>query len=684
MAQIPVGAGRRVTPGGYNPTSASPLSYGSQVGQAIEQLGATASGIATDEMREQARLRAEQERQAAQQAEASARQRDLLAVQQGQDALRDAHDEVAEGVANGGIPKDQAAQVWQDRAKKIVADTTPNVRPQSQDLAVRELDGLQLRLGNGVRKAVLKRDQSDIQVGIDQTLEYQARQYGTDPAKATAMVDATLREMGPYSGLTPEALQRKGQTWRESTQYTQGFEAVSRARDSRAGLASAEKLIADLPDLDPQKRATLSDRIQAYRLHLDQKDEMAAARRQRELETRLKNAEAAYNVFTTQADKGTMLDPAYIDSAIQVTAGTPYQQGIVAMAKQAQESGGIAAQPVPVQRQLLTAIDAEIATNGRNPALDKRRQQIEKVLQGSEQDLQRDPLRAGLERGVITQLPPLQFQGGLEGLIPQLTTRVQQADRVSTWAGRPVAPLTVEEAQNVSKFLTSQAPDQRARSIQALSQVVPPRQAQALAAMMDKDDRPTAIAFGLGASRTTFDRPTAELVLKGADALKNKTVKEEKNAVDGWQGRINATLAGVYGNPEQTSMVADAARFILAGKVVEGASGGDGDVRSAIDLAVGGKLSDVNGTQVVIPAGVQRKDLDARMRQYPADELAKQLPDGKVYVRGVPMESSQFLASLPSAQLRTVGRGRYAVVGGGSIITNSQGQPIVVEVPNAR
>ncbi|OWQ92034.1 hypothetical protein CDN99_06660 [Roseateles aquatilis] len=638
-----------------------------------------------DELREQARVREEERRQAAAQAEASARQRDLLAVQQGQDQLRDAHDEIAEGIGNGTVPKEQAEQAWQDRAKQILADTTPKVRPQAQDLATRELDGLQARLGNGVRKTVLKRDQSDIQAGIDQTLEYQARQYGTDPAKASAMVEATLRELGPFSGLSPEQLQRKGQVWRESTEYTQGFEAVSGARNSRPGLDQAEKLVnGGLPNIDPQKKATLNDRIQAYRLSLDQKDEMAAARRQREAETRLKNAEAAYNVFVSQADKGTMLDPAYIDSAIQVTAGTPYQNGIVAMAKQAQESGGLAAQPVPVQRQMLTELDGEIARNGRNPALDKRRQQLEKVLQGSEQDLQRDPLRAGLERGVITQLPPLQLQGGLEGIIPQLTTRVQQADRVGTWAGRPVAPFTSDEAQNVARFIRTQPPEQRARSIQALAQVMPPRQAQALAALMDKEDRPLAIAFGLGASRTTFDRPVAELVLKGATALENKTIKEDKTPVDGWMGRINATIAGVYGNTEQTSMVSDAARYILAGKVAEGAAGSDGDVRTAIDLAVGGKLSDVNGTQVVIPAGVQRKDFDARMRQYPPDDLAKQLPDGKVYVRGQPMDLQVFLNGLPSAQLRTVGSGRYAVVGGGSIATNAQGKPIVVEVPNAR
>ena len=43
-----------------------------------------------------------------------------------------------------------------------------------------------------------------------------------------------------------------------------------------------------LPDLDPQKRAQLTDRAQAYRLHLDQQDELRRARAQREADAALK------------------------------------------------------------------------------------------------------------------------------------------------------------------------------------------------------------------------------------------------------------------------------------------------------------------------------------------------------------------------------------------------------------
>lgn len=685
MATIPTGRGRRVLPGGANPMGrGAGQEAGLASGRALEQLGQTAASIGFDLQTQETRLQLEETRKQEALAEAAARQKDLISLQQAEDRLRDAHDEVATGIQQGTVPKDSADSAWTERSGQIIGEVMPGLRPQAQELARRQLDGLGLRLGNSVRKVREKQDRADVSSGIAQSLEYLQRQYATDPVAAERQAMATIQQLGPFSNYTPQQLAALGQGWKEQTQFTRGYEAISAGRTDRKALADAEKLIGTLPDLDPQKRATLMDRAQAYRLAMDQQDELRAARAQREAERRLKNAEAEFNTFQALADKGTMLAPEYIDRVTQATAGTPYQGGVVALAQQARETGGLAAQPVNVQRNLLTAIDAEIAQKGRTPELDKRRQQIEKVLTGAEQDLQRDPLRAGLERGVITDLPPLNFQGGVAGVVQQLGNRVEQAQRVQTWAGRAVAPLTSQEAQTLAGYLKSQPVDQRATAIQSLAATMPPQQAQALAALMDKEDRPTAIAFGLGSGRTTFDRPTAELVLRGAEALKNKTIKEEKTAVDGWTGRINQAMTGVFSNPQQAQMTSEAARYILAGMVSEGAGGSESDVRRAVRLAVGGTLEDRNGARIVLPAGVERSALDERLRNYPAPELQAQLPDGKVYVRGQPMELQQFLAGLPAAQLRTVGRGRYAVLGGGAIATNSQMQPIVIEVPNAR
>ena len=60
-------------------------------------------------------------------------------------------------------------------------------------------------------------------------------------------------------------------------------------------------------------------------------------------------------------------------------------------------------------------MNSQIAKSGRSPELDKRKDQIEKVLRGSQADLEKDGLRAGLERGVITDLQPLDQSKGMPG-----------------------------------------------------------------------------------------------------------------------------------------------------------------------------------------------------------------------------------------------------------------------------
>lgn len=677
MGQFVTGGARRVMPGRATPT-ATGMPVGAEIGQALEQQGANLAHFGQVQMMQDAQ---ERQRQKAI-ADAAQRQADLLTLNQGKDALRDAHDEIANNIANGTLDKSAAETTWRERAAQLTGENVARLGAPYQDLARRELEGLSLNLGNSVRRVVEKRNQSDIQAGIDQTLEYQARQYATDPAKATEAATATIASLGPFSGWTPEQLQRKAQAWKEGTQYTQAYAAVSAGRSDRKALDAAEKMIADLPDLDPQKRAALMDRSQAYRLHLDQQDELRAARAQRQAEATLKKAEAAFNTFQTLADKGGVLDPAYIDQVSRLTAGTPYQAGVVALAKQAVETGGFAAQPIEHQRAALQALDTQIAQQGRNPTLDKHRNKLEGVLRASEADLKADPLNAALQRGVITSVAPLNLSGGVAGLVQQLGTRSEQARTVETWAGTAVSPLLKSEADSVSGMLRGMPADQRATALEALAGTMTPKQAQALAGQLDGNDKALGLALAYGAAQTNFDRPVSELILRGQIALKEaKTVKLDDKAEEGLTAMLDKELGGAIVNPEQAQRVREAAKLIWAGKAAEGQRI---DPANAIRLAVGGAVADHNGAKVVLPAGMDESALRQRLQSFTPDNFAGQLPDGKAYVRGQAMDAAQFVASLPGAQLRTLARGRFAVVSGGAIVTNARMQPVVVEVGNAR
>jgi hypothetical protein len=377
------------------------------------------------------------------------------------------------------------------------------------------------------------------------------------------------------------------------------------------------------------------------------------------------------------ADKGTAMDPAYLDRVLSATAGTPYQAGVRALAQQAKENGGLAAQPVTVQQQMLTAIDTQIAQQGRTPELDKRRTQIEKVLSGAEADLKRDPLRAGLERGVITDLQPLNLSGGVDGIVQQLGVRVGQAGNVSQWAGRAVSPLTSDEASGFARLLGNMPADQKGQALSVLSAAMPPAQAQALAAQIDDKDRPLSLALAAGASRTTQGRTVSELILRGAQAVKDKAVKEEKGAEFG----VRAVLAKEVGDmlPEKwREDIIDAARLIYLGKQAAGESISE---RGALALALGGPVVEHNGRKVPVPVGLDADTLRQRLQALPERLISAQVPDGFVYMQGGrPMGVPEFLSALPGAQLDPLPGGRYMVRIGGSLALKADRRPVVVEV----
>ena len=692
MGQIPVGDfGQRVA----RPMQAPQVRQSEALVNAQNRAAQAGTQIATDMAEQETRQRlqalSEQERQARDAAEAALRAKTLTALGGAKDALADLHDEVANGVLNGTVDKSKAEATWRERAGKVLSETGKDLPEDRRALMAAELSRDADRLGNGVRKAVTTRDKHDVTAGMSQTLEFLQRQYRTNPQQATQQAEAMIDQLGPHSSLQPEQLAKMKQGWKEGTQYTAGFELVTAGRHDRKALDAAEKTITTgLPDLDPQKRAGLLDRVSSYRFALDQRDELAAQRLQRKADALMKKAEAEFNTFQAMADKGTILAPEYIDRALQATAGTPYAAGIKALAQQARDVGGLAAQPLPAQRAQLQQIDALIAQQGRTPELDKRRTQVEKVLNGSLQDLDRDPLRAGLERGVITELAPLQQGGGLPAMVQQLQQRVPLAERVSTWAGRPVSPLTADEAAQLKYQLDALPAKERSGFVAAIAQAVGPQQAQGLAKQMDGKDRGLALALAAGADATTAGRFTGELILKGQTAKKDGTSTKDDQKSDlpssAWRANMARVMRGkddlpLFVDPGHEQQVLDAAELVAHGIASE--QGGrltKEDLSRALRLAVGGDVREFNGRKLPLPPGVTPADLTRRLESVSADELRGQVGSDVVVAGGSRIPLGEFVKTLPGQQLMPVRRGQYAVIVGGRPVMSTTGQPVLIRV----
>lgn len=651
---------------------------GAGVGVALERLGATGVQVGLGMQAAQTRLGAEElaRQQAAAAAARKARDQNILGELD--DGLRDLADEIGAKIASGEVPKDAAEQTFTDRAQKLADEKLQGLSDDDARSTVQPLVGrLQAKLGNGVRKAVELRNRQDVTADMQQQLERLQRQYSADPQRSQAHAMLLFDTLGPQSVLNPVQLGDARQRWIEGAQYNVADSAVKAARHDPKAVQAAQQVMAGLEQLDPQRRTQLEDRLTGYQLAHQQRQELAAQRAARQAEARMNRARAEFETFQALADKGGMLSPEYVDRVALATAGTPYQQGVKALAQQARETGGFAAQPLSTQQAALDAIDAQIAQSGRSPELDKRREQLAKVVNASNADVSKDALRAGLERGVIDALPPLDLSNGTAGIMQSVQARVQAAQQVETWAGRAVSPMTGQEAQAFGRMLAQMAPDAKANAIGMMAQIMPGKQAQALARQIDPQDRALSLAMAAGASQTTEGRFTAELILRGQAALRDKTVKLDTSAEIGLRAQLAAELGDAIEGQARADVL-DTAQFIHAGKQ---AAQERVSVGGALRLAIGGDLIEHAGRKVPVPAGMDEQSLREKLMRMPERAISQQAPDGFVYIPGGrPMGVPEFLAALPSAQLEPVGLGRYAVRSGGGLVLNSQRRPIVVDV----
>jgi hypothetical protein len=655
-------------------------------GRALQNAGGALTEVGGD-------IRAEHDRRAhmdmlyAQQTRAAAIDaQSITALTTGRDQLADLHDTITQGVIDGSVPKDGAEAAYASKSRELLDNVDQNLPQEARNRVTAQLGGDAARFGNTVRRAVTQRDRMDVTSGIGQTLENLQRSFAADPEGATKQAVDTVDALGPHSTLTPEQQTKTKQAWKENTQYTTGYGLVTAGRNDRKQLDLAEGVITDgLPDLDPQKRAQLLREVETSRMHLDQKDEMAVARAQREWERLMKQAETSYNVMQGMADKGTLLDPQYTQQVMQLTAGTPYQAGVVALAKQAKDGAGWAAQPISSQLAALDQVNSQIATNGRTPELDARKNQLEKITNGSIADVKRDPMRAGLERGVITDLQPMDWSHGMPGVVAQIQQRLPGAQRVGMWAGQPVSPLTADEAEHLQGALSALAPKDRSTMIASIATSIGPQASQGLAAQMDPKDKALGLAFGYAGMQTTFGRYTSELVLAGqkakADGTSTKGEKSPDLKVSGWQAYITDELGGAFPAETQNTQVRDAA--VLIAHAIAAEKGGElskDDMNRAVTLASGGPVVDLNGRKVPLPAGMDEGMLQRRLKGVSPQELSAQAPGGQVIAGGVPMSLADFTHSLPGQQLLYAGPGKYAVIVSGRPVKSTDGKNILIGV----
>jgi hypothetical protein len=684
MARIPMGDFGATVARPVEQDRISPAAYGAGVGQALEQAGERGMAIARQE---QAAQDAEA-RQAAREAEAEARQATRIANAEARaterearrvkaltaqatitNGLADLHDQVDNDLRTGALDKSRALAWFNDSAGKLTAKGLEAVDPEHRDLVnATVLDNVG-RMRGSVAKMVQARDRQDVLAGglsyFEEMQRYAAR-GGAQADEAINNVRTFWTATGPMAGETPAQASQRVQQFAERVRFQQATALVN--ADPGAAL-KALKNPGYLPELDPGQRTSLLHTADSRVLQAQQRAAIqadAAARQQSK----------AWEAAVTVLQAGKVLEPAYAAQLQQQFKGTPYAQALDSLMADGPRNVAFASQPVAAQTQLLLDMQARMNKQGANPDDLKAYEQMDRTHKATLADIKEDPYKAAVERGVLTAVAPLTFD--LRVLPQQLVQRARDAQVVSQWTGREESLFRPAEAGKVADLLTAMPPKDRAGALQALGSQMTPGQMRSFAQQLGaKDDKLAAATISAAqGAKTTAGRPVAEIILAGADALKDQRVK--------WPSGMDATAVrmeidrqtrGAFLSEASQRAAGDAAEAVFAGLLAEGQTP---DVSQAVRLATGG-IMDMNGQRLVKPWGWTDGMVLKSLRDIDAPRVAALTGGQPARLGDKALQPEELARLMPGAQLGPSPRpGAYTVSIGGRMVMAPNGRPLIV------
>lgn len=390
---------------------------------------------------------------------------------------------------------------------------------------------------------------------------------------------------------------------------------------------------------------------------------------------REKVAQDLYSGAVDLSNKGQYFSQSYQSALLQGSKGTVFEKPVLELIESQRQSAGFASAPAAARAAALNNLRADGATpaQGTSPGMHKGLEKLEAIDSAIDSAIKDNPWQAAQKYGVVQQAPVVNLTSVTE-VVNLIGQRSAQSGQVEQWAGRPISPLQPEEAEQFARILRAMPPEQAAT---ALSQIGARAGSQgriaALASQIKDRDGVIGLAMAYSNYMTTLGRPTAEFILRGDQAIKDKLVKPDGEVETGWRGAIAKEIRGAYSNREVEDQVINAAFLIAAAK------GGDTD--NAINLASGG-IVNFNGSKVPLPYGMKGGEsaFKDKIKAVTTQNLEAQTPGGTVKAGSATMPVSEFVKTLPQAQLVHAGNGLYNVRAGNTLVTNTAGQRIFIQV----
>lgn len=600
-----------------------------------------------------------------------------LALAKTNNELHDAADEISKGVLEGTVSTKDALGEYKKRSAKIQTDNLAGLTPDFQESLRTHFIGANGQLERGLGGVIEKRNQSDTRATIVQFGEQVGREaMRNGPAWAAEKFGALVDFSGNSAGMTPAEQAEVKQRFTEKAHYDFFDAAVTGARRSNKELSEVEKkLNSDAAGaMDPRARTELLTKVEGFKFANDQRDEAARRRLEAEQERYLTKARHEFDAATSIINTGKMLSPAYVEQVTTAVRGTPYERAFKELTTGGQEKFQFGSMSLAQQEKALNQARANLNVNGTSPEAEKQVRQLESINDAAKKEYADDPLPAAASRGVLAGVAPLDMTSPAS-IVATIDERVSQAELVAQKTGAPVSPFLRSEADKIAKMVAALPVDQRSSALAQFAEKLGPGQAAALGRQIAPSDKATAIALGLSSARTTTGRYTSEIVLRGAQAMKDKAVQPDNMAVTGIRARAAAEIGNAFINETVRQTMIDAAVFAEYGLQSEGS----GDLSRAVRL-VTGAIVERGGRKVPAPYGMPAADFEKKVAQLGPESLRTAVPNQQVWIAGTSLTLPEFFKQVPNAALLWQSNGRYAVQAGTGVATNADGVPLILEV----
>jgi len=527
-----------------------------------------------------------------------------------------------------------------------------------------QLGGKQALKAHAKREAVAE---------LDKGREGMLRVAVTDLPRALAMADAMYAREGPYAKqIGIDQAQKQGQSVRELATRAHFQQRVANSQNDGRALAALRQEISANGTLDPGQQTALLTAIDGRTTVLDTKARIAIERHERK-------QDQAFKALQELDAQGLPLDAKFLAQTMATLKGSPLADAAAAMIKGSADTAGFGSRPVKEQDQIIMAEFAKARDSGVDPNSSKRLQRLVGIRNSTEAAVRQDPWRAANERGAIDQVPPIRLDS-IEGMGASLGERMAMAPTVDVMAGRVVSPLRPDEASALAETIQALPVPERSKMLGALHQAVGPQRMQAIAEQIKAKDGVLGIAAAYQASglQAPGGVNLGEMVLKGAEAVRTKTVKVDDAAGLAILQDVRKQIEGVYATPSATDAAAEAAMMMWAGAAADGRRL---SAKEVVKLATGG-VTEHNGQKLPMPYGWdERRTTRSIAAITPAHIQAQAGGNAPLWIGSQQILPEDVARMVPQAQLRSAGPDRYAIRIGDRLVTTDGRKPFTIALP---